>query len=90
MTDQRNVEWLTTAPNPLSSSTGINAGQRGWKRHAVVVEPTEKFSAVRGRRALCGLQPAHGWSLNLYITDECARCRAKIKGDQMTENGETK
>ena len=27
--------WLTTAPNPRSPATGHNAGQRGWKLHAV-------------------------------------------------------
>lgn len=29
------IHWLTTSPNPKSSARGCDAGQRGWRLHAV-------------------------------------------------------
>lgn len=66
-------QWLTTAPNPQSPATGVDAGQRGWKLHAVDTFE-DSFKAIRFRRSACGLLPAHGWSLDLFIEDKCARC----------------
>lgn len=65
--------WLTTAPNPRSRATGFDAGQRGWKTHAVVCT-SESFEAIKNAKAACGLAPAHGWSVDLFIEDKCARC----------------
>lgn len=67
-------QWLTTAPNPRSSATGVDAGQRGWKLHCVMATETETFASLRWRRAACGLMPNHGWSLDLFIQDKCDRC----------------
>ena len=73
--------WLTTSPNPRSPMTGYDAGQRGWRLHAVEWTQAdnayhERTGFTRSRKAaLCGLQPAHGWGLDLFIEDECIRCR---------------
>lgn len=71
--------WLTTAPNPSARSTGFDAGQRGWRLHYVrEATPEGSFKDVRFRSALCGLQPAHGWGLDLFIEDRCTRCSAAL------------
>ena len=75
-------QWLTTAPNPRSPATGHDAGQRGWRLHAVQATATNQFSEIGKRRALCGLRPAHGWSLDLYIEDRCVRCQ-RVLGEAM-------
>lgn len=68
------IQWLTTAPNPRSPATRYDAGQRGWKLHAVRAEPTQLFASIGHYRALCGLWPRHGWGLDLFIDDRCRRC----------------
>lgn len=76
-------EWLTTAPNPRSSNTGYDAGQRGWKLHAVhVVE--DSFNKSRFQKAACGLLPNHGWSLDLFIEDKCKRCIRSLSSHKGT------
>jgi hypothetical protein len=65
------IHWLTTSPNPRSSATGHDAGQRGWKLHAVDLD-------VNVHRALCGLFPRHGWGLDLFIDDKCKKCVKKV------------
>jgi hypothetical protein len=72
------VKWLTTAPNPRSPATGVDAGQRGWKLHAVDT-PLNSFREIGKMQALCGCRPAHGWSLDMFIEDKCERCLAKVK-----------
>lgn len=71
------IQWLTTAPNPRSPATGHDAGQRGWKLHAIEASDKQTFADVKSVRALCGLLPAHGWGLDAFIEDKCTRC-AKI------------
>lgn len=73
------MQWLTTGPNPLSSATGVDAGQRGWKRHAIECSDVDTFKDIRSTRALCGLLPSHGWSLDLFIEDKCKLCVAKLR-----------
>ncbi len=74
------IFWLTTAPNPRSPATGYDAGRRGWKVHAVEVGPGDDEAADRGLLAsLCGLEPAHGWDTDLFVTDPCSRCRAAAR-----------
>jgi hypothetical protein len=68
------VQWLTTAPNPRSSTKGFDAGQRGWRMHAVRADDQETLDSVSGRPALCGLVPSHGWSVDLFIDQKCKRC----------------
>lgn len=70
------LQWLTTNPNPRSPATGHDAGQRGWKLHAVEADDRE-IMPLKGRRAACGLIPPHGWGLDLFIEDRCKRCAAK-------------
>ena len=75
------MQWLTTSPNPRASVVGYDAGQRGWRLHAVLVPSHAPvpvtFSSLRWEPALCGLRPAHGWGLYLFIEDRCKRCEAK-------------
>jgi hypothetical protein len=73
-----NIQWLTTAPNPRSPATGVDAGQRGWKLHAINADEVVSFSDIGRRSAACGLRPAYGWSLDLFINDQCARCRRAL------------
>lgn len=72
------MEWLSTAPNPKNPATGVDAGQKGWKLHCVQVI-NDSFQQTGKVRALCGLIPAHGWSLDLFITDKCKRCENRLK-----------
>lgn len=73
------IHWLTTAPNPRSPATGYDAGQRGWRLHAVEAPEKASFADTRAVRALCGLLPRHGWGLDLFIGDDarCQRCSTK-------------
>jgi hypothetical protein len=72
------MPWLTTAPNPKSSATGYDAGQRGWKLHYIDSD-ANSFKLIRWKRAMCGLQPAHGWGLDAFIEDKCERCRRALR-----------
>ena len=70
-------EWLTTAPNPRLPATGRDAGQRGWKLHAVNTTGLSDGLNCEdlGRiSAACGVKPAHGWGVDLFIKDQCDRC----------------
>lgn len=70
-------EWLTTKPNPRNPATGFDAGQTGWKLHCVPVIDNSFKEAARSK-ALCGLIPIYGWSLDLFIEDKCKKCLKKI------------
>lgn len=72
------IYWLTTAPNPRSPATGVDAGQRGGRLHAIESD-TDSFWATRFQTALCGLRPRHGWGLDAYIEDRCTRCERALK-----------
>lgn len=74
------IKWFTTAPNPNSPATGHDAGQRGWKLHAVNVDDDDTFLGIGPRAAACGLRPAHGWGLDMFIDDKCARCLSALDG----------
>lgn len=73
------IFWLTTAPNPRSAATGHDAGQRGWKLHAIEAPENAQLKDVRYTGSTCGLHPWHGWGLDLFITDKCSRCLARLK-----------
>jgi hypothetical protein len=79
------IHMLTTAPNPRHPGTGWDAGQRGWRLHAVEwTEADNEYHARTGftrsrKPALCGCVPAHGWGLDLFIEDECQRCDKVIE-----------
>lgn len=64
--------WVTTSPNPRTPATGHDAGQRGWRLHAIKSE--SKFAL-----AACGLRPRYGWGLDLLINDKCARCERSLR-----------
>lgn len=73
------TQWLTTAPNPRgvrAAHRGYNAddGQRGWRTHAVEADDKETGADVVTRRSACGLRPAHGWGVDLFIEEQCQRC----------------
>lgn len=73
------IQWLTTAPNPRSPATGYDAGQRGWRVHAVIAHGTQTFESIKHVSALCGLTPAHGWGADLFFERKCARCVMTIE-----------
>lgn len=82
-TEPAAVQWLTTSPNPAAQRgtpfwDEYDQGQRGWRLHAVEAAESETLSQVAGRRAACGLRPAHGWDLDMFIEDRCARCVARL------------
>lgn len=76
MTDQstEDTQWLTTAQNPRAPQYGADQGQRGWRIHAVKATKSETLSACAARSAACGLLPAHGWDMDLFVDRPCARC----------------
>ena len=46
-------QWVTTAPNPRSLATGLDDGQRGWRRlHAVRATDDPNFSQLCEQSAL--------------------------------------
>ena len=73
-------QWLSTGPNPRTAATGPDAGQRGWRLHAVRADEDATFDSIRARRSACGLRPRHGWSLDLFIEQRCAGCLAALGG----------
>jgi len=72
------IQWMTTEQNPHVPQYGADQGQRGWRIHAVTAAKTETFESVRDRRAACGLLPAHGWGMDLFVDRPCARCLVKL------------
>lgn len=78
------IHWLTTLPNPRRGYRphrhGADQGQIGWRLHAVRVEgEVSTMKEIRFTRALCGLQPVHGWGVDLFIDEECSRCWAAVE-----------
>lgn len=79
---QVKYEAATTMPNPAVISWTPDAGQRGWKRHIVELGQQTvqrlrgypKLQTLDVSPALCGLRPAHGWGIDLFIDDACVRC----------------
>lgn len=67
-------QLLTTAPHPMSTGMGYDAGQRGWRLHIVKAQDTDSVVAIGRRIALCGKRPAHGWSIDRFIDTPCAPC----------------
>lgn len=72
------LQWLTTRANPRSPATSYDAGQRGWKLHAVETS-NDSFEQSRYQRAACGMMAVHGWSLDLFIEDRCTACERITK-----------
>ncbi len=68
------VQWLTTAPNPRVRGYGADDGQRGWRTHAVIAYEEQSLTEIANYRALCGLRARHGWGIDLFIEQKCARC----------------
>ncbi len=78
-------EWMTTSPNPRHPGTGYDAGQRGWRLHAVLMVEGESSTAYKYRTSLCGTRPRYGWGLDMFIDEQCSRCCAKM--DKMEQDG---
>lgn len=74
--------WLTTNPNPRTPATGVDAGQRGWRLHAIEASAETTLFEARGLRAACGLRPRHGWGLDMFINDHCKRCERALAKDR--------
>lgn len=80
--DEARTQWLTTAPHPDPrkwKTAEVDAGQRGWRTHAVLAADDETLNQLGRRRALCGLTPAHGWCVDLFIEKKCERCARIIR-----------
>lgn len=78
--DGKIATWMTTGANP-KRDYGPDQGQMGWRLHAVVVTKEQlagKLHDIRHARAMCGIQPAHGWGMDLFIDEPCKRCTAKL------------
>ncbi len=78
-------QWMTTSPNPRDPGSGYDAGQRGWRLHAIRALDSETVQDVRSRVAACGLYPSHGWNLDLFIERKCERCCKKLSLPQPEE-----
>lgn len=73
-------QWVTTVPNPRAPATGFDAGQRGWKLHlADLAQPGAAAHGKNRARSLCGIMPRHGWGLDLFVAEPCARCEARAR-----------
>ena len=82
------LQWLTTAPNPRSPATGFDAGQRGWRLHAVEADDSASFESVKHKPSLCGLRPRHGWGLDCFIEMRCKRCERRLRCQSTTESSD--
>lgn len=69
--------WLTTAPSGRSHTHGADAGQTGWRLHLVAVGGMSTLADLERRPALCGRRPGLGWGLDMFIDQECERCRER-------------
>jgi len=78
------IEWFVTAPNPRTIDQSADAGQRGWSLHAVDIKDGKTtLGEIRRATAACGLTPAHGWTVDLFITVDngaknCKRCERAL------------
>lgn len=71
-------QWLTTSPTGRTHTCTIDCGQTGWRLHAVQAEESEPSAQLGRRRAACGLVPASGWGLDLFIDQRCRRCERAL------------
>lgn len=71
------IQWLTTKPSGRAHTHGADAGQTGWRLHAVEADDKDSIISCYYKAALCGLRPRHGWSLDLFIDEPCKRCLKK-------------
>ena len=74
------IQWLTTMPNPRSPAhtCGADDGQVGWRLHAVEADEASTLGEVGSKSAACGLRPAHGWGIDMFIERKCSRCLRKL------------
>lgn len=66
------IAWLVTMPK-FRSLGDMTSG--GWKLHAVPGADKMTEEETNRKRSLCGIRAAHGWAIDLFIEDECERCR---------------
>lgn len=71
------IQWLTTAPNPRVVCHTADAGQRGWRLHAVIGSGKDPLYTFEYKTSLCGLAPARGWGVDMFIDKPCERCYRK-------------
>jgi hypothetical protein len=68
------IIWLHTSPKKDSHQPV------GWRTHAIPVKgPETLIGSLQNTPALCGLVPAHGWCLDLFIEEKCKRCEQQRK-----------
>lgn len=68
------MEWLTTRPSGRAHTVECDEGRTGWRLHAVDVARGAKFEDIRNVRSVCGLKPAHGWDMDLFVETPCKKC----------------
>lgn len=66
---------LTTMNSPRSHP---GASPRGWKTHIVKADTEETPADAKKRTAFCGLTPAHGWDVDMFIDEPCFNCVKKL------------
>lgn len=67
---------LVTEPSGRAHTHGADDGRVSWRLHIVPVTntPADRFAV-----ALCGLQPRHGWGVDLFVDTPCQRCDARAQ-----------
>lgn len=88
-------QWLNTQVDPRKPATGFDAGRTSWKFHAVMADPKESFQQLEERYAMsiCGILPAHGWTLDLFMDEDDAvagKCLSCLKKLEKWKTEETK
>jgi hypothetical protein len=79
------IHWMTTAPNPARVNVRHpDAGQRGWKLHAIEARADATLGEVKEQRALCGLRAKYGWGIDDSIMSICITCEKKVSSEQRT------
>lgn len=73
------IHWVTTEANPRTPATGHDAGQRGWRLHAVEADDKATTKDIRFKVAMCGLRARYGWGLDMFIEQKCSRCESAIR-----------
>jgi hypothetical protein len=79
------IHWLTTAPHPHAPATGFDAGQKGWRLHAVEAPENASFESIGRAVAVCGTRPRYGWSIDLFIERRCSKCVQKLGVEDVSE-----
>lgn len=65
------IEWLVVSPNPRTHNP---LNPNGTVIHAVDVETRGTRGFVKTPPSVCGIYPRYGWSVDMFMEEECRRC----------------